>query len=51
MGPDYPSLLRGLGKFLGVVIAAVVVGAVLGIVLSKLTGGEAAAALRLRPRR
>ena len=40
MGPDYPSLLRGLGKFLGVVIASVVVGAVLGIVLSKLTGGE-----------
>ncbi len=41
MGPDYPSLLRGLGKFVAVVIASVVVGAVLlGIGLSKLTGGE-----------
>ncbi len=43
MGPDFPSLLRGFGKFLAVVIASVVAGALLGIGLSKLTGGDEAA--------
>jgi len=41
MGPDFPSLLRGLGKFLAVVVASTLVGAALGIGLSKLSGDEA----------
>lgn len=41
MGPDFPSLLRGLGKFLAVVIASAIVGALLGIGLSKLSGDKA----------
>jgi len=31
MGPDFPSLLRGLSKFVAVVIASAAVGALLGI--------------------
>lgn len=42
MGPICLFLLRGLGKFLAVVLASAVVGAGLGIGLSNLSGGEAA---------
>lgn len=47
MGPNLPSLLRGLGKFLAVVIASALVGAVLGIGLSKLSGDESASSTPL----
>ena len=43
MNPNIGSLLRGVGKFLAVVVASVVVGAGLGIGSSKLSGNERSA--------